>query len=116
MIDDWIPGVLSRRQVIELAREGYITGLDEEAVDPSAIDLHLSDVAYELPNGSVKPFGGRYLPLIERDKLVKRYEPVDGVFLLERKKTYLFRLREELNFRELKREIHGQATAKSSVG
>ena len=116
MIGDWIPGVLSRRQVIELAGEGYITGLVEEAVDPSAIDLHLSDTAYELPNGSVKPFGGRYLHLIERDKLVKRYEPVDGIFLLERKKTYLFRLREALNLRELNREIHGQATAKSSVG
>jgi hypothetical protein len=54
---DWIPGVLSKRQVLELCHQGYLiqTG-SEPSVDHSSIDLHLSDEGF-LPPQSHRTLG-----------------------------------------------------------
>jgi len=115
----WIPGVLSQAQVRELCSTGLLSGVTDDAYDPSSIDLTLSEDAYALTHGSVKPGDSNYLFALKRDGLVTPLRPdADGHFLLSPKKTYLFKL--EQRFSLLQRisnaGIHGQATAKSSIG
>jgi len=117
MSEDWLPGVLSRDQVLWLSRDGYIEGIEnEDAVDQSAVDLHITDSAWKLTEGSVKPSGDRYLTQIKKDYLVDPLELRDGRFLLRKRTTYLFKIRERLHLQQLNRNLYGQATAKSSVG
>ena len=117
---DWIPGVLTRRQVNELRTKGYLESFVEEALDYSAVDLHLADEGYELRCGSVKPYGGGYgAAILNNRKLAKRMHPDrSGGYILRPRKTYVFKLRERLaRTSELsKGDFYGQATAKSSVG
>ncbi|MFZ0957782.1 MAG: 2'-deoxycytidine 5'-triphosphate deaminase [Candidatus Sulfotelmatobacter sp.] len=117
--DDWIPGVLNKAQVETLCAQGYITGVDEswKAIDLSSIDLSLSDSAFEMKEGSVKPTGQfDYDHLLRDSKLAEKLKQLpDGTFLLKAKATYVFKLRERLS-RLVDSSIHGQATAKSSVG
>lgn len=115
-MEDWLPGVLSAGQVNQLSREGYLQNVRDEAIGHSAVDLHLTDEGYCLPEGSVKPFGERYLPQLKNQGLVTPLTAADGVFTLDRQKTYLFPVNERLNLRRPDFEFFGQATAKSSVG
>lgn len=119
--DDWIPGVLNREQMVELCREGLIIGEESlvGAISKSAIDLSLSEEAYEMTQGSVKPSGaGPYGWFIKQAKLAEQIRSSrDGTFPLGAMKTYVFKLNERLNTEGLKQVgIHGQATAKSSIG
>lgn len=112
----WIPGVLSNKQLRDLAEESLITGVDHSAIGPSAIDLHLSDDCYRLVKGSVKPSGEDFIQRVVEAGLGQRIEPgLDRTWTLRPKETYVFRLRERLEgLRE--KPVWGQATAKSSVG
>lgn len=118
--DDWIPGVLSRSQITNLIDEGLITGkgLAEGALDNSSIDLSLSDEAYRMTHGSVKPSGRHpYSWFIQNCGLAERLDGSgDGTFILKNKQTYVFKLRERLERGLGDGHIYGQATAKSSVG
>src|SRR5258708_34409603 len=118
MARGWIPGVLSKRQVRELIDAGCIDGASPNALDHSSLDLHLSEEGYVLSKGSIKPFGDRYLTTLKLKHLVEEHAPSpDGTFLLERKKTYLFRLQARLqlnSFLDQHGGIYGQATPKSS--
>jgi dCTP deaminase len=119
VFDDWIPGVLSREQILELKARNRLQRLSEDpkAIDSSAVDLHLSDEGYELPEGSVKPWGQRsYVTDLESQRLLREHPKNGAVWVLERKRTYLFKLRERLNFPDPAFQVYGQATAKSSVG
>lgn len=117
----WIPGALSRDQLRELWGPGYIGARTRRkpSFDASSLDLHLTGDGYRLTQGSVKPYGGRYLTQITNAGLA---EPLalgdDGAFLLEPRSTYLFRLDEEIHSTDdlSKARMHGQATAKSSIG
>lgn len=112
---DWIPGALSRRQVLDLCEQGYLTQTQPGSIDNSSINLHLHGDAWVLPHGSVKPSGGSYLHFVEQHKLAIKLEPQNGTYVLEPRKTYLFRIQERLGpLREGR--IYGEATAKSSVG
>lgn len=114
--EHWIPGALNKRQVKELYAHGliFVKGADELDIGASSIDLTLSDEGF-LMDGSVKP--SREAPYEGEFAREKRVKLKDDSFLLERKNTYVFRLRERLNAEMLgKIGIHGQATAKSSVG
>lgn len=117
---NWIPGVLSMRQVQELRDDRFIDGVKDAALDNSSFDLTLSSDAYELIKGSVKPDRTNFLNYLDvKEKLVRRLDPQpDGTFLLQRRFTYLFRLRERfpLATRLADAGFHGQATAKSSIG
>jgi dCTP deaminase len=117
---DWIPGVLSDRQVKDFISEGYVSNVSDPdtAVDFSSFDLTLSSEGYEMLQGSVKPFGQRYRSLVlGQSMLAKRLEPDPGgsYFTLKAKDTYVFKLNERIEaLGDLK--LYGQATAKSSIG
>jgi len=118
--NDLIPGVLCKKQMKKLCKEGWIRGGNEDPeVSPighSAIDLTLSSTAFQTNMGSVKPFGGRYEHLLTTTGLAKKYEPDEnGEFTLQRGKTYIFKLNETITFKE-DAKIYGQATAKSTIG
>jgi dCTP deaminase len=112
---DWIPGVLGKRQIVALSKGGYIENANG-TIDQSSLDLTLTSEAYELLEGSVKPFGRPHLHFLTEGNLAKRLEPdQDEVFELTPRKTYLFRLQEKLH-QLTGSGIFGQATAKSSAG
>ncbi len=113
---DWIPGVLNKEQTKKLGTKGYIQGLVEEEIDASSFDLHLTDEAYVLRRGSIKPCGGLYHVLLGNGEYAETFKPdSNSTFTLKRKSTYLFKLSERLH--QLgDSSIYGQATAKSSVG
>ena len=118
---DWLPGVLSKNQVKQLCRDGYIQNVDNfeddenGPIDYSAIDLKLTGEGYRMVNGSVKPFGDRYINCIKAQGLIERL-PVNDVYDLKRTQTYLFKLKEHIEFRNKGARIYGQATAKSTIG
>lgn len=120
--DKWIPGALNPNQMRELCSETLIKGVSDldKAISFSAIDLMLSDVAYRMTRGSVKPSSGcdSYEQFIKKEELGERIRASNsGTFTLEAKETYVFKLRESLDVRRLgKVGIYGTATAKSSVG
>jgi len=125
---DWIPGVLSKEQVQELCKEEYIKNVkdwdrkkkSENPIDHSSIDLTLSKEGHEMVNGSIKPTRDDvYKRTILQNPLYAKVHDAesDGIFLLEKKHTYVFALNEKLDGRRLKNSpIYGRATAKSSVG
>lgn len=112
--DKWIPGVLSKNQIGRLREDGRLLGLDEaNCEDASSFDVSLSDVAFEMTKGGVKPAPGKdYLHSI-RD-LSRPIRPKNGLFVLKPNCTHVFKLREELHLAGA--QFYGQATAKSSVG
>lgn len=119
--EDWIPGVLSNAQLRDLCEQGHIANVeeydkDDGPLDYSSLDLTLGDEGYWMREGSVKPFGARYEHEIKTQGLATKLSPDgDGVFLLKSTRTYLFRLRERIMFKENAR-LYGQATAKSTIG
>lgn len=116
----WIPGVLSKRQVTTLFDRGYVTvqGSHRGKVDGSSFDLTLSDEAFAMTIGSVKPLRDEpYGWFIKSKGLARELDrPADGIYRLEAKRTYVFRLNERLRKGLAEGGIFGQATAKSSVG
>jgi dCTP deaminase len=118
---DWIPGVLNRPQTKTLCEQGLITihpDVVAGAVDNSSIDLSLSDEGFCMKRGSLKPDGSKpYIHFLNQSDIANKLKPEpDGSYILTSKKTYVFQLKEKLE-RELGViGIHGQATAKSSVG
>lgn len=118
---DWIPGVLANHQIRELEKQGFLVELQDpdDAIDASAVDLHLGAEAYETLEGSIKPFGDQYLHQIRQKGLIKEIEPDgSGAFGLKRGKTYVFGLKERLEKRKdlAAARMFGQATPKSSIG
>jgi dCTP deaminase len=120
--DRWIPGVLSRAQVTELIKGNHLENFDFKACDHSSIDLHVTGEAYLLTEGSVKPSGGNYLQSLKTHGLARALDGSSKTksngFLLESRKTYLFKLKERLGTtNEFKSaDFYGQSTAKSSIG
>jgi dCTP deaminase len=114
--DAWIPGVLSRSQVIELAEKGFLSGVSEttRSIGASSLDLTLSSDVYHLPEGAIKPSDCKYQD--ELDQFGHRIDlPDASETILKAHHTYVVKLREQLV--HLKNtHIFGQATAKSSVG
>lgn len=114
--DSWIPGVLSKSQVSDLVRGGYIVSKVDPSIDHSSIDLHLDNEAYMLTSGSVKPTGNKYLHMLTSNGLAEQFHPnSEGIFTLSPKCTYVFRISERLQD-ILDSKLFGRATAKSSVG
>jgi len=121
---DCIPGALSDRQMKRLFSRRLITGVqnDQERIDYSSVDLTLADEGYEMRSGSVKPFGshdeGPYGVHVLGDRqFAKPITGVGGIYSLDPRKTYVFRLEQKLDASRLRKQrIFGQATAKSSVG
>ncbi|MBN1804409.1 MAG: 2'-deoxycytidine 5'-triphosphate deaminase [Sedimentisphaerales bacterium] len=122
----WIPGVLSKEQVQELCSIDCLKGVDnwkskgkKNPIGHSAIDLTLTNEGYEMTSGSVKPFGPHYMHRICKSGLVTKIpKPRNGIYTLEHRKTYLFKLKEKIEFcgHASNAQIYGQATAKSTIG
>jgi dCTP deaminase len=119
--NDWIPGVLNRDQVRVLCDRNFLqlgVAFDSDFLDESSIDLHLSDEAYSMCKGAVKPSRERtYKEFLDQAELATAL-PIehDNTFSLNSRKTYVFKLRERLGRQLADLRIFGQATAKSSVG
>jgi dCTP deaminase len=116
--DEWVPGVLNSRQMSQLLDQGFITYPGKKPdVGHSSMDLTLSDEAYQMSGGSVKPSQRSYSWFIKKYGLATELpKPENGVYELKRKTTYVFRLQERLDAALYEGGIYGQATAKSSVG
>lgn len=118
---DWIPGVLSEGQLRSLCEQGFIANVEgyhkaDGPLDYSSLDLTLGDEGYCMTKGSVKPFGARYEHRIKIQGLATRLQPDrDGAFELKSTRTYLFKLKERIAFKQDAR-LYGQATAKSTIG
>ena len=71
-----------------------------------------------MKRGSVKPsVDDSYDSILSDEDLANGLTPLeDGSFFLKQKETYVFELRERLHQSLDQAEIHGQATAKSSIG
>jgi predicted transcriptional regulator len=108
------PGVLNKSQVSELCQLGYITGVDNpgKAVDLSSIDLSLSESAFKMIGGLVKPSGEfDYDHLLQNPKLATAFNPsADGTYSLKAKSTYVFKLRERLS------RLYASSPQKALVG
>jgi len=117
---DWIPGVLNKTQMKALVNEGLITttGTVDDLLDESSLDLTLSEEAYRMIGGSVKPVGDRTYAWFLNQKALAEKVPADedGSFSLGAKKTYIFKVRERLETNLGAIGVPGKATAKSSVG
>lgn len=112
--EDWAPGVLTKRQMKLLIERGHLRA-DESLLGASSLDLTLSPEIYRLPQGTIKPSGGRYYKIIER--FGERLPPMDASegMTLNPRENYLVKLQEGLY--ELENSwIYGQATAKSTIG
>jgi dCTP deaminase len=99
----------------ELLTAGYVADAAGAKLGYSSFDLTLTDEAYKLTEGSVKPFGDNYLHQLKQQSLVEKLVPEEEIFYLKAKSSYLFKLRESIPLLSLS-QIYGQATAKSSVG
>jgi len=119
--DKWLPGVLANSQVQVLAEKGYIKNLKDhiQDIDYSSFDLHLTENVYEMKQGSIKPCGPNYNEFLKNNYFSQKLDASDKRdFLLKKKKTYVIELKEEFDrLSDLKSaDLHGQATAKSSIG
>lgn len=120
--EEWVPGVLNKRQMTELLDGGLVTySGSRPKLDHSSMDVSLADDAYVMQKGAVKPSGTEEAYdwfITQKLKLAEKHTPLsDGSYELERRKTYVFRLQETLGAKLRNGEvIYGQATAKSSVG
>jgi dCTP deaminase len=112
--DNWRPGVLNKEQTEVLCNSKKLKGFNLKTLDHSAIDLHISDIGYNM-RGSVKPLNDDNISnsilyfKTEKDDFKK-----DGKFYLEKNHTYIFQLMESLNLKGTK--VSGQATGKSTYG
>lgn len=118
---DWIPGVLSKSRLRQLCDNGCIIGAksDPSFFDHSSLDLTLSDEGCHMLRGAIKPQHS-FLDFLNSKKeraLAQRVEfDSNGLLVLNRGKTYVFRLEQRLNTDLKESHFYGQATAKSSVG
>jgi dCTP deaminase len=119
--EHWIPGVLHKSQIQQLNKCGFIQSNRTGGIDIGlcSIDLSLSNEVFRMTAGSMKPSHKyRYRTILENKGLAERLSPSgsDGSFQMRRGSTYVIKLLEKLDPLIGPVEIHGQATAKSSVG
>jgi len=93
--NDWIPGVLNKIQVKELSDVGLITveASIDDLLDESSMDLSLSNEAFRMVQGSVKPSASYpYSWFLRKErKLAEKLQPnQDGIYILKAKETYVF--------------------------
>jgi dCTP deaminase len=106
------PGALNREQILKLKGD-LIPGLNEDDVDASAFDLHLSQQGW-IMKGSIKGSGDKTIM-----EVIQRYQEcpfsIEKPQKLEAQKTYVFQLKECLNLPP-NYQFYGRATGKSSIG
>jgi len=116
-VNDFRPGVLSRRQIQKLGEKGIIKGLiNEKDIDPSSFDLHLGWQGWEMKGGVKCLKGENISSLIANKEFTEKPHDISIHPLeLTENKTYLFQLKETIHFREYP-YLYGRATGRSSIG
>jgi dCTP deaminase len=115
--DNWIPGVLNKKQMEALVGQGLLT-VPNDTIGSASLDLTITSEAYKMKCGSIKPGGDdRYSVILKNMNLAEKLPPPsESIFTLDRQQTYVFKVAERLDSSFEKIGIYGQATAKSSVG
>ncbi|MGD0832623.1 MAG: hypothetical protein ABR907_16950, partial [Terracidiphilus sp.] len=68
--DNWIPGVLNKKQMQDLVGEGILTA---NKIEEASIDLTLTNEVYRMLQGSVKPGSDeRYSVTLRNSSLAER--------------------------------------------
>lgn len=102
-------GALPSQTIRDMLRAGYVHGASEEAVQPSSLDLTLTDEIYRM-RGSYLPRPGEPIrDIIARGSLYK----ASMEYPLERGGVYLIKLQETLH---LPKNLHALVSNKSSSG
>lgn len=117
-LDGCVPGVLSKKLLWNLAQAGLLKDVSQELLDHSSFDLTITDEGYLMAGGSIKPFND-YEQMLKELQTARLCEPLqrdDGTFLLHAKQTYVFKVKQRLGRGLRNYNVHGQATARSSVG
>ena len=103
------PGAIPRQLIAEMAEAGYIKGSSPETLQPSSLDLRITDEAYRMRGSYLPKIGETIAEIISNGSLYKhdlsRPLEVDG--------TYLIKLNESL---ALPMGIHATVSSKSSSG
>ncbi len=103
------PGAIPRQLIAEMMQAGYVKNGNAEALQPSSLDLRITDEAYRMRGSYLPKPGERIADIITHGALYRhgldRPLEVDG--------TYLVRLEESL---ALPAGIHATVSSKSSSG
>jgi dCTP deaminase len=110
---DWLPGALNKEQIGHLACEGVITFDPNDKIGIASVDLSISEEAFEMKGGSIKPSRGRRYSEVLREPIPL----LNGFFELRKTHTYVLKLNARLNTEKIQlARVYGQATAKSTIG
>ena len=102
-------GALPYQMIRDMLQSGYVMGASEEAIQPSSLDLTVTDEVYRM-RGSYLPRPGEPIKdIIQRGSLYK----ANLDYPLERGGIYLIRLKETL---KLPKDLHAIVSNKSSSG
>lgn len=110
------PGVLNPCQTKVLIEKGYITSPNPPKIDFSALDLHISNIGWEMERCIKGKENQAYTEVLAN--YGKRFDLEEGennTKLLEKKKTYVFKLVETISFPK-DSEFYGRGTGTSSMG
>jgi dCTP deaminase len=113
------PGVLNKKQMLALIKDGIIEGWNSSDADvgDSSLDLHIGDRCWELPAG-FKCRSGQHiddiiLSAVHDLKGVTQTNDLRSGLSLEIGHTYLFEIQEYCNLSD---NLYGQGSGKSSIG
>lgn len=103
------PGAVPSQLIAEMIGAGYIAGASAQAIQPSSLDLTLTDVCYRMRGSYLPRQGEQIREIVSRGALYQH--PLDRP--LETDAIYLVKLSESL---QLPPGIHATANSKSSSG
>lgn len=103
------PGAIPRQLIAEMAEAGYIVGSAAETLQPSSLDLRLTEEIYRMRGSYLPNVGEKIADIVSRGSLYRH----DMTRPLEVDGTYLVRLNESL---ALPPGIHATVSSKSSSG
>ena len=120
-ISNWAPGALCKSQMEVLIKNNIITGRNASELiddtDHSSMDLRLTDEAYLLKAGTIKPTGVSFHEILQDENLAKKINLEEDYLCLWKTHTYIIKLKERFKPNDFKKyRIYAQATAKGTVG
>ncbi len=120
-LEDFRPGVLNKQQLLFLEEEGVIQDSTMDESPESSFDLHIGH-EYWIMKGCIKGLGQKepYYKILKDKNYFELHKDdlsESSKIQLERGKTYVFKLKENLRYLDnYIRKFYGYATGKSSIG
>lgn len=102
-------GALPSQDIAELIEYGFIVGAQDAQINPSSLDLSISDEIYEVRGAFQVPFGSTVYSVVEK---MKRRKLTVGEPLIPGK-SYVVRIVETI---DLPSAVYGYANPKSTTG